>query len=61
VYKFKNVTKALIFSAFLFNSNSESDFNFLKIGYEMKFIEEKLERSFSELLGQEGFWQQMAH
>lgn len=57
--KFKILTNALIFSGFLFNSNSESDFNFLKMGDEMKFIEENLERAFSELLSQEGFWQQM--
>jgi hypothetical protein len=29
------------------------------MGDEMKFIEENLERAFSELLSQEGFWQQM--
>jgi hypothetical protein len=42
----------LIFSNFLFNSNSESDFNFLKMGYEMKFIKEKSEEADTMVNGQ---------
>lgn len=42
----------MIFSNFLFNSNSESDFNFLKMGYEMKFIKEKSEEADTMVNGQ---------
>ena len=42
----------MIFSNFLFNSNSESDFNLLKMGYEMKFIKEKSEEADRMVNGQ---------